>query len=95
MWILDGTWGMHDGGMGWWMLWGGLMMILFWGTVIGLIVWGVSHLTGPGRRDEGVQRGQGVPRGEQSPMDTARSRYARGEITRDEFAQIRKDLEPL
>jgi putative membrane protein len=85
---------MHDGGMGWWML-GGLWMIIFWGLVIGLIVWGVSRVTGPGRRDEGVQRDQGAPRGEQSPMDVARDRYARGEIGRDEFTQMRKDLEAL
>lgn len=80
MWILDGTWGMHDGGMGWWMLWGGLMMIVFWGAVIGLVVWGVSRVTGDRERDR------------ESPLDIARSRYARGEITRDEFDQLRRDL---
>ena len=79
MWVLDGTWGMHDG-MGWWMLWGGLMMVLFWGAVIGLIVWGVSRVTGE------------RPRGEASPLDFARGRYARGEISREEFEQLRRDL---
>jgi putative membrane protein len=86
---------MHDGGMGWWMLWGGGMMIIFWGLVIGLIVWGVSRLTGERRRDEQLQRGEGAPRDEQAPMDVARSRYARGEISRDEFTQIRRDLEAV
>jgi putative membrane protein len=88
MWILDGTWGMHDGGMGWW-IFGGIWMIVFWGLIIGLIVWGVSRVTGERRRDEEV------PPREPSPVDIARSRYARGEISREEFTQIRRDLEPL
>jgi putative membrane protein len=72
-------WGMHDG-MGWWMVWGGVMMVLFWGAVIGLIVWGVSRATG-GPRTNG-----------ESPLDIARRRYARGEITREEFERLRQDL---
>jgi uncharacterized membrane protein len=28
-----------------------------------------------------------------APLDSAKERYARGEINRDEFLQIRKDLE--
>jgi putative membrane protein len=94
MWILDGTWGMHDGGMGWW-IFGGIWMIVFWGLIIGLIVWGVSRVTGERRGDEGSQRDVGTIRGEQSPMDIARSRYARGEISREEFTQIRNDLEAV
>jgi putative membrane protein len=73
-------WWMHDGGMGWWMLWGGLMMIVFWGAVVGLVIWGVSRVTGERRRDE------------ESSLDIARRRYARGEITRDEFEQLGRDL---
>lgn len=80
MWILDGTWGMHDG-MGWWMLWGGLMMVVFWGAVIGLIIWGVTRATGGG-----------TSRGEDSPLDIARRRYASGEITREQYEQLRQDL---
>jgi len=72
-------WNMHDG-IGWWMVWGGVMMVLFWGTVIGLIVWGVSQVTG------------GAARGEESPLDVARRRYARGEITPEEFERLRQDL---
>jgi putative membrane protein len=82
MWMLDGMWGMHDGGTGWWVF-GAVWMVVFWGLIIGLIVWAVSRVTG--------ERG----RGETSPLDIARTRYARGELTRDEFTQIKRDLESL
>jgi len=79
MWFLDGSFDMHDG-VGWWMIWGGVMMVIFWGSVIGLIVWGVARFTG--------QR----PSDTDSAIDVARRRYASGEISRDEFEQIRQDL---
>lgn len=75
-------------GMGWWMLWGGLMMVLFWGGIIGLIVWGFQSATGR-RVDQPMDAGSV----ERSPLDIAKGRYARGEIGRDEFEQIRKDLD--
>lgn len=72
----------HDAdGMGWWMLWGSVMMILFWGGLVALVVWGIQSL---GRRD-------GSP-GE-SPLDIAKERLAKGEITSQEFEQIRQALE--
>ena len=43
MWVLDGTWGMHDG-MGWWMAFGAVWMVVFWGAVIGLVVFGLGDL---------------------------------------------------
>jgi len=75
-------------GMGWWMLWGGLMMVVFWGVVIGLIVWGVQSVTG--RR---VDQPAGEGSAGRSPLGIAKERYARGEIGRDEFEQIRQDLD--
>jgi putative membrane protein len=77
-------------GSGWWMLWSGLMMLLFWGGIIALAVWAVQALT---RREAG-QTGAGRPSSpSRAPVETAKERYARGEISRDEFLQIRKDLE--
>ncbi len=73
-------WGVHDG-MGWWMLFGGIWMVVFWAAVIWLIVWGVSQLGRGGRA-----------RDDESALDIARRRYARGEITREEFEQLRQDL---
>lgn len=70
----------HDAdGMGWWMLWGSVMMILFWGGIVALAVWGVQTL---GRRE-----------GSSNPLDIAKERLARGEITVQEFEQIKKTLE--
>ena len=80
----------HTGdGMGWWMLWGGLMMVLFWGAIIALVVWAVQSL---GRRDDaGTQPGATPPA--RAPLEIAKERYARGEISRDEFEQMKRDLE--
>lgn len=73
-------WFMHDG-MGWWTVFGGIWMLIFWGGLIALIVWGISRLTGRGISGE-----------KRNPLDIARERYARGEISREEFEQIKKDL---
>jgi putative membrane protein len=77
--LLHGTWWMLDGGVGWW-IFSAVWMTLFWAVIIGLIVWGVSRLAGERRT------------GEQSPLDIVRRRYARGEVTREEFEQLRRDL---
>jgi len=75
--------------MGWWMLWGGLMMVLFWGAVIALVVWAVQALAG---RQAG-QRPNPPATGRSNPLDIAKERYARGEIDREEFEQLKRDLE--
>lgn len=68
-------------GMGWWMAFGGLWMVVFWGGLIALIVWGITKLAG---RDGSASK--------RDPLDVAKERYARGEITREEFEQIKKEL---
>lgn len=74
-------WHWHDG-MGWWMV---FWMVLFWGVIVALVVWGIKRLTG---RD-----GSGSSTSEKrDPLDIAKERYARGEISREEFEQIKKDL---
>lgn len=75
-----------DGGTGWWMLWGGIMMLLFWGGIIALAVWSVQALTrgSTGRGD--------AERTRATPIEIAQERYAKGEITREEFEQMKKDL---
>ena len=73
-------WYMHEG-MGWWMVFGGMWMVFFWGGLIALIVWGISKLTGRNRTIE-----------KQHPIEITKERYAKGEISREEYEQIKKDL---
>ncbi len=68
-------------GMGWWMAFSGVGMVLFWGGLIALIVWGITKLTK--QSDSASKR---------DPLDAAKERYAKGEISREEFEQIKKDL---
>ena len=76
-------WWMHDFGGGWWMLGGGIFMVLFWAAIIGLMVWGIIRLT----RYTGFNSTT-----KQSPVDITKERYARGEITKEQYEQIKKDL---
>lgn len=74
-----------DGGMGWWMVFGGIWMVLFWGGIIALVVWGIKKLTERGGSGTG-----GTDK--RDPLDIAKERYARGDISKEEFEQIKKDL---
>lgn len=71
-------WGEHEG-MGWWMLFGSVWVVFFWAAII----WLFARLLGP--RDE--SRGR-----DESAIEIARRRYARGEINREELEQIKRDL---
>lgn len=70
----------HEG-MGWWMVFGSIWMVVFWGGLIALIIWGVKKLT---------ERG-GSP-SKRDPLDIAKERYARGEISEEEYQRLKKDL---
>jgi len=71
-------WDMNDS-WGWWMVFGSIWMVIFWGAIIWLVIWGVGQATGSGRRSD-------------DPLEIARRRYASGEITREQFEQLRHDL---
>ena len=58
-----------------------LLTALFFGGLIALGVWCVTRLT----RSDGSSN-------KLTPMDIVRQRYARGEITKEQFEQIKKDL---
>ena len=72
-------WGEHDG-MGWWMLFGSVWFVFFWIAIIWLFIRSVGTPHEGGSRDA-------------SAIEIARRRYARGEISREEFDQIRRDLD--
>lgn len=68
--------------MGWWMVLGTVWWVLFWG----LVVWAFLKVTVAGQASEGAGHRPA------SSIETARRRYAAGEITKDQFDQIRRDL---
>ena len=68
---------MYFGGWGW--------MWIFWIVIIGLVVWGVIALV----RHSGSGGGAGATK---TPLDIARERYAKGEISAEEFERFKKDL---
>jgi len=74
-----GLWQWRDG-MGWWMVFGGLLWVVVWAS---LIYVGVS-LFRSGSRRPGEHVGD--------PVDLAKRRYARGEISREEYERIRNDI---
>ena len=81
--------GMMDGNFGFGMMngFGGIFMLLFWGVIIGLGVWLISSLVSR----TNSQPPSSLPPTE-SALDILKKRYARGEITKEQFDEIRRDL---
>jgi putative membrane protein len=79
-----GPWIMGNWGMGWF---GMIFMIIFWGLIIVgfvlLIKWLIQNTSG--KAPSGVSTGS-------KAMDILKERYARGEINRDGFESMKKDL---
>jgi len=73
------NWGI---GMGeWWMVLGIIGTVVFWGGVIVLVIWAVKKLS--------QRSGGGEVKG---ALDVLKERYARGEINKEQFEQMKKDL---
>lgn len=68
---------------GGWMFGGGLVMLLWWLLPIALVVALAVYL---------VKLSGGRSTTEKNALDILKERYARGEIKRDEFEQIKRDL---
>ena len=71
-------WHMDDG-MGWWMLAGSLWFVFLWGVII----WAIVRVTE--RSDRTSDRSD-------SALEILRRRYAGGEISKEQFDQIHRDL---
>ena len=68
--------------------WGGLLSLavslaILFGFVL-LLVWAIKRITGSG--------GNTLP-GAQSPREIIQLRYARGDVTREQYQQVLKDLD--
>lgn len=66
---------------GTWAVFGMAMMIAFWVGLIALAIWAIESF-----------RPRGEQSGRETPLEIARRRYAAGEIGREEFEQIARDL---
>jgi putative membrane protein len=75
-------WGGSGYGMG---IFGGLLMLVCWGLIIVGVVLLVRWLWDLGRAAGGSGGGA-------APLDILKRRYARGEITKEEFDRIKQDL---
>jgi putative membrane protein len=85
---LDPGWG-HPG---WHDLLGWLLPTLFFLAFVALVVWAVLRLTGH-ERPSAATALMGPPgMRTDSALEHVRLRYARGEISREEFAQLSADL---
>ena len=73
-------WHTQDG-MGWWMVFGGIFWLLFWGSIVYLFFRSVVHRDGHHHHDDAGD-----------PMQIARARLARGEITPQQFEEIARHL---
>jgi putative membrane protein len=81
--------GMMGGNFGFGMMtgFGGVFMILLWIVIIGLGVWLISSLVSR----TNSQPSANLPPAE-SALDILKKRYARGEITKEQFDEMRHDL---
>jgi putative membrane protein len=75
-------WGYGAYGMG---IVGWLFMLLFWGLIIVGLILVVRWLWDHGRSGTGAGTGD-------APLDILKRRYARGEITKEEFDRMKQDL---
>ena len=67
---------------GWWMPFMGMGMLLFWGAVIGLVAWIIRSSSHPNNSSTKSER----------PIEIAERLYAQGDITLQEFEEIRTNL---
>jgi putative membrane protein len=71
---------------------GMLLMGLFWILVIGGVVWLVVALV---RGSQGRSASQVLTPGAstgQTPLDILKARYAKGEVTKEQFEEMKRDL---
>jgi putative membrane protein len=57
-----------------------VLMVIFWGTIIALVIWGIKKLT---KHSSGTKS---------SAFDIVRERYVKGEITKEQFEELKKEL---
>ncbi|MDD5007456.1 MAG: SHOCT domain-containing protein [Syntrophorhabdaceae bacterium] len=72
---------MHWGDYGWGMGFGWIFMIIFWVLIILVVIYLVRLVTGTGKQQQG-----------ETPIEILKKRYAKGEITKEEFEKMKGDI---
>lgn len=75
-------WGDYGWGMGWGMGLGWLFFILFWVLIILGVLYLIKLIAGGGRSKPT----------EETPLDILKRRYAKGEISKEDFEKMKEDL---
>jgi len=76
------------GGFGFGGMWfGGILMLAFWVLIIGGAVWLVVTLARNNQGATATTTASG-----QTPLAILQARYAKGEITKEQYDQMRRDL---
>lgn len=70
------------------MIVGALMMFLFWGGLFAVLWLVIRSATGSGKRQQGS-----VERSSDRALEILKERYARGEISKPEYEEMRRDLQ--
>jgi putative membrane protein len=77
----------HMGGYGMmgygWPILGWVFMILFWAALILAVIWLYKQVRGPEK----------APAALETPLDVLKKRYAAGEISKEQFDAMKKDIE--
>ena len=72
-------------GAGWgWTIGGWIMMVVFWGLVIVGIVALVRAMSDRGAAAQ--------PKGSETPVEILRRRYAAGELTKEQFEEMKQNV---
>ncbi|HEV8420817.1 MAG TPA: SHOCT domain-containing protein [Actinomycetota bacterium] len=87
----------HHGGRffdhrGWWWFFGGVVPFVLLLALIGLAVWAILRMTSRGSTLLPAARSAGAVARPDGALEEVRLRYARGEISREEFLQRSQDL---
>jgi uncharacterized membrane protein len=89
-------WDRHVGPPGyhpWWTVLGVILPLLLFAILIGLVVWAALRLTREGSlRTGGPEWAGAAQHGADAALEHLRYRYARGEVGRDEFFRMWRDL---
>ncbi len=71
---------------------GMVLMVLFWVAIIGGAIWLVATLARGNQRTMATANKNSSVSGQERPIDIIQARYARGEITQEQYEELKRDL---